>query len=92
MAKGCRKNPSKGDRTVRILIHAAIAVGVVLTPVGYAEAAKRIHKSHQAHLSRGIQSRPGSYVGNAAADGNSANSMSGSNSAGENANGRTNCC
>jgi hypothetical protein len=76
-----------------VLIHAAVAVSLALMPVGYAEAAKRIHKSHQVHFSPSIQGTPGSHVvGNAATEGNNANSMSGSNSAGENAIGRTNCC
>ena len=77
---------------MRYLIHAAIAVSVALTPLGTAEAAKRIHKSHQVVFSRGIPSTPRYFVGNAAAEGNNANSMSGSNSAVENAAGRTNCC
>jgi hypothetical protein len=77
---------------MKTLIHAAIAVSVALMPVGYAEAAKRTHKSQKVQLSRGIQAAPGFSVGNAAAGGNNANSMTGSNSAVENANGRTNCC
>ena len=32
---------------MRVLIHVVIAVSVALMPVGYAEAAKRIHKSHK---------------------------------------------
>lgn len=77
---------------MRTLIHVAIAVSVALMPVGYAEAAKRIHKSHKVQLSRGIAAAPGFSLGDPAAAGNNANSMSGSNSAAENANGRTNCC
>ena len=78
---------------MRVLIHAAIAFSVALLPIGNAGAAKRTHKSHQAHFTRGaVQSMPGPYVGNAAAEGNNANSMSGSNSAVENPIGRTNCC
>jgi hypothetical protein len=77
---------------MRTLIHVAIAVSVALMPVGYAEAAKRIHKSHKVQFSRGIAATPGFSVSNGAAGGNNANSMSGSNSAVENANGRTNCC
>jgi len=92
-AKRVEKNRRKGDRTMRLPIHAAIAFSVALMAVGSAEAAKRIHKSHQVHFTRDdIRSPPGPYVGNAAAGGNNANSMSGSNSAVENANGRTNCC
>jgi hypothetical protein len=78
---------------MRVLIHATIAFSIALMPIGYADAAKRVHKSHQAQFARGaIQSAPGLYLGNAAAGGNNANSMAGSNSAVENANGRTNCC
>jgi hypothetical protein len=77
---------------MRTLIHTAIAVSVALMPVGYAEATKRMHQSHKLHFSHGVPSTPGYHVGNAAADGNNANSMSGSNSAVENAIGRTNCC
>jgi hypothetical protein len=70
---------------------AAIAVGAAaITAGGDAEAAKKIHKSHASYESGGaIQSSPDLSGGNAAAGGNNANSMSGSNSAGENANGRT---
>ena len=83
---------------MRVPIHVVIAFSVALMAVGHAEAAKRMHKSHPVHftrgiqITRGIQSSPGPYVGNSAAYGNNANSMSGSNSAVENANGRTNCC
>jgi hypothetical protein len=81
---------------VRVVIHAAIACSVVLTPIGYADAAKTIHRSHPVDFNRDIPGGPGLHVGNpvgnAAADGNNANSMSGSNSAVENAIGRTNCC
>ncbi len=77
---------------MRVLIEAAVAVSVVLMPIGTVQAAKAIHKSHKVHYSRAIPSTPASYFGNAAAEGNNANSMSGSNSAGENAEGRTGCC
>jgi hypothetical protein len=84
---------------MRIPIQAAVAVGVALMPVGYVQAAKSIHKSHKAYVSSGVQGTPaygyttyGYDGGNAAAGGNNANSMSGSNSAVENPNGRTNCC
>jgi hypothetical protein len=82
----------QGDRTMKALIHATIAVSVALMPIGYAEAAKRIHKSQKVHVSRGIAATPQFSAGSGAAGGNNANSMSGSNSAVENANGRTNCC
>jgi hypothetical protein len=71
---------------------AALAVGVAAMPAGgHAEAAKKIHRAHKTYEPRGvIQSNPDlSGSSNAAAGGNNANSMSGSNSAGENANGRT---
>jgi hypothetical protein len=86
--------PKGGVRPMRIPIHAVIAVSIALMPVGYSQAAKRIHNSRKTYSSRGIQNPPrhGSSGGNAAAEGNNANSMSGSNSAVENANGRTNCC
>jgi hypothetical protein len=79
---------------MRVPIHIVVAVSVALMSAGYAQASKRIHKSHKAYVSRAIQSTPGyeHYGGNAAADGNNANSMRGSNSAVENPNGRTNCC
>lgn len=86
---------------MRVLIHAAIAFSVALTPIGYAAAAKRMHRSHQMDFGRevpraasgvGNPSVGRSYFGNAAAEGNNASSMSGSNSAVENAVGRTNCC
>jgi len=72
------------------LILAAIAVGVAAMPAGgHAAAAKKIHKvHHNAYEARGaVVSDPA--FGNAAAGGNNANSMSGSNSPAENANGRT---
>jgi hypothetical protein len=72
---------------MRNLVLAAIAVGVAaILAGGQAEAAKKIHGAHNAYQSRGPVDPTG---GNAAAGGNNANSMSGSNSAGENANGRT---
>jgi hypothetical protein len=77
---------------MRVIIHAAIACSVALAPIGYAEAAKRMHRSHRVDVSHTTPGAPVSYFGNAAAEGNNANSMSGSNSAVENAVGRTNCC
>jgi hypothetical protein len=70
---------------------AAIAIGVAAMPAGgQAGTAKKIHRSHASYQSPGaIQGTPDPSGGNAAAGGNNANSMSGSNSAGENANGRT---
>ena len=79
---------------MRIAVRAAVAVGLALTFVGYAQAAKRVHRSHEIHYSNGSEGRPAyhAYLGNPAAAGNNANSMTGSNSAAENAVGRTNCC
>jgi len=77
---------------MRTLIQAAVAVGLALLPVDASDAAKRTHGTDKHHVSRAIQATPGFSAGNAAAEGNNANSMNGSNSAGENANGRSNCC
>jgi hypothetical protein len=82
---------------MRYLVLAAVAVGVVAIASGDAEAAKKKHGSYQTDQSYqpyapsgAIPSDPGPYYGgNAAAAGNNANSMSGSNSAGNNAIGRT---
>jgi hypothetical protein len=77
-----------------VRVGAAVTVGIALMIGGYAQAAKRVHRNHEVHYSGAGQGLPEyrPYIGNAAADGNNANSMSGSNSAVENANGRTNCC
>jgi hypothetical protein len=83
---------------MRNLLLAALAVAVAATlPGGGAEAAKKIHKIHharhayQSYPPRGaVPIYPDPSGGNAAAAGNNANSMSGSNSPGENAIGRTN--
>jgi hypothetical protein len=73
---------------MRSLLLAAIAVSVAAG--GQAEAAKKVHKSHRTYQSVGVvRINPDPSGGNAAAAGNNASSMSGSNSAGENANGRT---
>jgi hypothetical protein len=72
---------------MRNLILAAMAVTTAVMASGSpADAGKKIHKSHYAVQPRGPIDPTG---GNAAAGGNNANSMSGSNSAGENAEGRT---
>jgi hypothetical protein len=69
---------------------AATAFGIaVLLAGGQAEAGKKIHRSYIAYPSRGPIMTPDPSGGNAAAGGNNANSMSGSNSAGENPEGRT---
>jgi hypothetical protein len=73
---------------MKYLVLIAIAVGVAALP---AEAAKKIHKSHEAYEARGfVPSNPDPSRGNAAAAGNNANSMSGNHSAGSAAIGRTN--
>jgi aldehyde:ferredoxin oxidoreductase len=76
---------------MRNSVLAAMAIGIAaMLAGGQAEAAKKIHRSHNAYQSRGpAVSNPDPSGGNAAAGGNNANSMNGSNSAGENANGRT---
>lgn len=79
---------------MRYLISAALAAGLVLAPT-IGEAA-HLKKHRMVHL----RPVPGAFQvptqvpvdpsgGNGAAAGNNANSMSGSNSAGENANGRS---
>jgi hypothetical protein len=76
---------------MRYLLLTAIAVSVAGSfACGQAEAAKKIHKFHRTYQSPGfVPINPDPSGGNAAAGGNNANSMSGSNSAGENAIGRT---
>jgi hypothetical protein len=80
---------------MRFLTLAAIVAGVVVLPAGgHAATAKRIHRHHQAAYMGAPAAQDTArsrlnYFGNAAAEGNNANSMSGDNSAGENANGRT---
>ncbi len=75
---------------------AAVAAGIVLAPVtGHAGSMKRVHASRVAPAPQGMPDPriekvyPDVSGGNAAAGGNNANSMTGSNSAAENANGRT---
>jgi aldehyde:ferredoxin oxidoreductase len=70
---------------------AAMAIGIAaMLAGGQAEAAKKIHRSHNAYQSRGpVMNNPDPSGGNAAAGGNNANSMNGYNSAGENPEGRT---
>jgi hypothetical protein len=79
---------------MRTLIHAAVAVSIALLPIGYAEAAKRVHKTQRLHYSPIVRNAPAArpMPHNAAAEANDANGMSGPNSASENAIGRTNCC
>lgn len=73
------------------VILAAIAVAVAGMPAGNgAQAAKKIHKPRYVPEVRApVIARPDLAWGNAAAGGNNANSMSGDNSAANNANGRT---
>ena len=86
--RSVRSHGAKGDGTMKYLVLIAIAVGVAAMP---AEAAKKIHKSHEAYEARGfVLSNPDPSGGNAAAAGNNANSMSGNHSAGSAAIGRTN--
>ena len=77
-------------------LSAAVAAGLVLAPVtGHAAKTKKVHRAHMQrsvmapnpHAVKGDASDPSG--GNAAAAGNTASSMSGSNSPGDNANGRT---
>ena len=77
---------------MRYLVLTAMVVGVAGMPTGgHAETGKKIHRSHKAYEARGaVLSYPSAFAGNAAVGGNNANSMSGSNSAGDNAAGRTN--
>jgi hypothetical protein len=80
---------------MRLVIDATVAASLALMPVGYAQAAKRIHKAvavREAPWVRAASSPPAYFPHNAAAEGNNANSMSGSNSAVENPIGHTNCC
>jgi hypothetical protein len=82
---------------MRYMVLAAVAVGAVAIAGGHAEAAQKKHRAYQTQESyppyaspSAFQGDPGMYYGgNAAAAGNNANSMSGSNSAGNNAIGRT---
>ena len=77
-------------------LSAAIAAGLVLAPVA-SQAAKtsKVHRAqmHRTAMAPAPQAPRGSVLdptsGNAALGGNNANSMFGSNSAGENVNGRT---
>jgi hypothetical protein len=78
-------------------LSAAVAAGLVLAPVaGHAAKTKKVHRAQMQRSAmapnppravRGDASDPSG--GNAAAGGNNAASMSGSNSAGDNVNGRT---
>ena len=73
---------------MRNLILATMTVSLAVAASGSsADAGKKIHKSHYAVQSRSPVIDP--TGGNAAAGGNNANSMSGSNSSGDNAIGRT---
>jgi hypothetical protein len=73
-------------------LSAAIAACLVLAPIaGQAATTKKHHRTHM-HRSMRAPGTPGMFDpsgGNAAAGGNNANSMSGPNSAPENAEGRT---
>ena len=85
---------------MRAAMTGLVAASVALMPIGFADAAKQHHQKYrQVQRAYPVATRheapaqPGlNYFGNAAAEGNNANSMSGSNSATENAIGRSNCC
>jgi hypothetical protein len=69
---------------------AALAAGLALAPIA-SQATTTTKKHHASHMHRAVRA-PGVVDptgGNAAAGGNNANSMSGPNSAPENAEGRT---
>lgn len=72
---------------------AGVAASVAMAPAtGHAREMKKPHAtpaSHEIPDPRIERVRPDASGGNAAAGGNNANSMTGSNSAAENANGRT---
>jgi hypothetical protein len=73
---------------MKILIVAGVAAALVLPVAGQAAPVKKHHRTVQ----RSAEPAPAPLTdrsGNAALGGNNANSASGSNSAGENANGRT---
>jgi hypothetical protein len=77
-------------------LSAAIAAGLVLAPVAsQAAKSKKVHRTqmHRSAMAQAPQAPRGNVLdpssGNAAAGGNNANSMFGSNSAGDNVNGRT---
>ena len=76
-------------------LSAAIAAGLVLAPLaGSAAKTKKVHRTHlhraaMAPYPYAPRGRVSPFGGNAAAGGNNAASMSGSNSAPENAEGRT---
>jgi len=85
---------------MRVALAGLVVASLALMPIGYAEAAKQHHQKYrQGHRAYPVatpydasaQPRLNAF-GNAAAEGNNANSMSGSNSATENAIGRSNCC
>jgi hypothetical protein len=73
---------------MRILLHATVAVGLVLLPVSASDAAKRVEKPVRHHVSAPVQATPPGFFGGSGPSGD-ANSMNGSNSATNNANGRT---
>jgi hypothetical protein len=78
---------------MRYLVCAAVAAGLALAPTaGDAASMKKTHRAPHVRPVPGppvVQGVPDMSGGNAAAAGNNANSMSGSNSAPDNGNGRT---
>jgi hypothetical protein len=73
------------------LILAAMVVGVAAIPASGYAAAKKPHRAHHHSYEYGgaVVSTPPAFGGDADRYGNNGNSMSGSNSPAENANGRT---
>jgi hypothetical protein len=75
---------------MRYLVLAAMAACLALAPSSGQAAPKKMSRVHHAQPHAPAAQDPAeSSAGNAAAGGNNANSMSGSNSAAENANGRS---
>jgi len=73
------------------LILATMVAGLAAMPAaGYAAAAKKIHRTHRAYAyGSAVVSAPPTLGGDLDRYGNNGNSMSGSNSPADNANGRT---
>jgi hypothetical protein len=105
MARCAGKDPTKGDGTMKYWLSAIVAACVVLAPIASQAAAKKTHRSHtsqmqpsgEANVQRTEGASSGLHMptaadptgGNAAAGGNNAGSMFGSNSPADNAIGRT---
>jgi hypothetical protein len=75
---------------MKLLISVGVAAAIALLPVAaLAQHAQKPNRPHRVAEPRPVYNPPNDERGNAALGGNNANSASGSNSAGENANGRT---